>query len=698
MSDMTLVKVLETQVNESSTTTYDVGEQRERNMRYYSLQPLGNEIPGRSAYISPDVLDAVEGKKAIFSETFLSSREVVKFSNCPYPGEAEQKTAYVNKVFKRNKHAQLFRDGWHDAFVEKRMVVLAEWYRETKDQVVELQGTPAPMVNQQLQQMADQLVGVDDSQVQIQTMPSPQGPMQIVSGKLILELDDSYVKLTLVPQENYYRDPQATYVEDSMWTTVMEEIPRGTLINQGYDPDQIMGLTPEYRFRRDEEDFARKSHDQSWTAKQQTKRVTSQEQVSFYRTFTWLDEEDFDGVETPGFEPEPGFNLYEIHWAHGEILRWAPQEEGAEGAVAIRLADAHQFFEWTEMKIAHAENGMCTADIMAHVQKSNSGLKRLVYDNQQMRNSSRTLALTGALKNPRDLLDNKIGATIWTRDMSAVMPLPAPELSALTMNVIEMFKRDGEERSGLSSLAKGMNSDAVKYQNADDMIARLTNAGTRRVTAAARDFANTFLIPLSQFIVALGKENDKSQSMMEIAGQQVQIIPAQWNDTANEMDVAVALTPDEGAIMTQKLLTINGSLLQDPEMAQLYGLEQKHALYDMVYDFMGVSDTTRLLRSPQDPQFQQEMQQKAQQAQAMEAEAKQKGDAMFGVDLQGKQAQIQALQSKDKLEWSKFSWSQTDDMHDNMLQDEKQAWTQEIQQQEIDLERKQGRNVTVNNG
>ena len=102
---MRLVSTLETQVNESETTSFEVGEQRERNYRYYTLQPLGNEIPGRSQYISPDVLDAVEGKKAIFSETFLSARNAVKFANGKKPGEAEAKTAFKKR--RRELEAEL---------------------------------------------------------------------------------------------------------------------------------------------------------------------------------------------------------------------------------------------------------------------------------------------------------------------------------------------------------------------------------------------------------------------------------------------------------------------------------------------------------------------------------------------------------------------------------------------------------------
>ena len=226
-----LVRVLEEQVSESETSNYEVAQQRERSHRYYSMGPLGNEQRGRSHYISPDVLDAVEGKKAIFSETFLSSRDVVKFTRCDAQHEAEAKTAYVNKAFKRNQYERLFRDGWHDAFVAKRMIMLAEWFRDTKEQTANLQGVPMPMLAQQMQQMGVEIQDVDWSQVQSQQAPGPNGTIvEILSGPLTITVPDEFVKYTLIQPERYYRDPDAAYADQGQWETVEEDIPRGCLL------------------------------------------------------------------------------------------------------------------------------------------------------------------------------------------------------------------------------------------------------------------------------------------------------------------------------------------------------------------------------------------------------------------------------------------------------------------------------------
>ena len=139
-----LVKLLEAQVEESHTASFDVAEQRARNHRYYSMEPLGNEVKGRSKYISPDVQDAVEAKKAIFSETFLSDRDAVRFSGSKAEYEDDAKTAYVNKVFRKNKYERLFRDAFHDAFVAKRCVVLAEWVASTLQETIDIHFSEKP--------------------------------------------------------------------------------------------------------------------------------------------------------------------------------------------------------------------------------------------------------------------------------------------------------------------------------------------------------------------------------------------------------------------------------------------------------------------------------------------------------------------------------------------------------------------------
>ena len=81
---------------------------------------------------------------------------------------------------------------------------------------------------------------------------------------------------------------------------VAQDVHDGMLVNLGYDPEQVSNLKMDYRFRKSDEDGSRKAHDSSYQ-RQGKKRVASQEQVTWHRTWTWLQPDDF---EDAGFTEE----------------------------------------------------------------------------------------------------------------------------------------------------------------------------------------------------------------------------------------------------------------------------------------------------------------------------------------------------------------------------------------------------------
>lgn len=689
MSQTTLVSLLEALLNDDDLND-EVSEQRARNHRYYTLRPLGNEQKGRNHYVAPVVLDAVEHKKSVFATAYLSGRDPIKFKDCHYPHEAEAKTQYVRRQLNKNKYHRLFRDGWHNAFVAKKMVVLCDWAVEPDEQVINLNMTPAPMLNQMLQQYQGQIVDMDRSQLQVRTMPTPQGPVPVYTGPLTLYLEEGFNELTLVRPECWRRDPEASNIDESLWASYEREVARGMLIEEGFSADQVNDIQAEWSPKTRDEDSARRAHDGGqarWRLREN--RARSQETVVVHRTWVWLSDDDevWSDVSVD-FEPQ-GYALYEVYWTKGEVLRRRDQldEQGEiiqEGAAAIRRVDSIPAFEWVELPIAHADEGMCTADVMSGHQKVESTMKRLVLDNNQMRNNPDKMIMLGALKRPADVQSSSIGKNIFVRRENAIMPVPAADLDPSTGLVLQMLANDGERRSGTAEVSKGMSTDAVRYQNADSLIERMQSRGDMRTAMAVNDHAWTFWVPLMQHMVRNAMENDQSVDMMEIAGQQVPIAPSQWRDDNLEMEVDEALSPEQAIKLTQGFLTMHSIQSQDPKMQLSYGPEQAHALFDRVYELMGVSDTGAYMLAPSSQQYAQKAQQQAQQAQAQQQQQQQ---------LQG--FQMQMMQSQDQREWSKFQWGQTDDMADNTRADRKQRFDEWQSRQELQLEREQNRPVSV---
>jgi hypothetical protein len=327
---------------------------------------------------------------------------------------------------------------------------------------------------------------------------------------------------------------------------------------------------------------------------------------------------------------------------------------------------------------------MADADLTAHTQRTQSILKRLIIDNQNMRNTTRYEAVYSAIKNPRDLLDNRIGGVVWSNKPGSVVPLAAPELSPLTMQAIELLNQDGERRSGSTRLGKGLNQDALRYQNADGMVERLTNAGNRRIMRAARDYAQTLLVPLSNYVYRLGVQNDRKVSMVEVQGRFMPAAPQQWLDEDQNISVHTALTPDEAKKHGGTLLNLYQMMAQDPMLAPLFGMQQRHAMMDEIFDAFGVGDSSQFLGRPDDPQLQQQMQ--VQQQQQMQMAQRQ---------MAIEDTQINLAKSADRRAWQELDMKVTDTMADNLREDEKLEHEKEVDQEELEIERSQQRQVAV---
>ncbi len=120
----------------SANTANKLSAERERAMRYYLgdvSQDITSEV-GRSAAVSTDVSDTIEGLMPILMEIFCGGDEVVKFE--PVGPEdnkaAEQETDYVNHVFmQQNRGFLTLYSMIKDALLSKAGIVKVWW--ETRE-------------------------------------------------------------------------------------------------------------------------------------------------------------------------------------------------------------------------------------------------------------------------------------------------------------------------------------------------------------------------------------------------------------------------------------------------------------------------------------------------------------------------------------------------------------------------------------
>lgn len=685
IDDRRIVSSLEAFFIEAETIEgTEISEQRQTNHEYYALDNFGDEQEGRSKAQSADVLDSVESQKSFFMEAFGEGRRPLRFM--PEDGKdmtARLSTEYVTEIFlDDNDGFEFLRDSLHDAFVAKRCVAHLEWTEHFEESWEEFEGP---------EQQLDMILAQDDtaSTENFEYVDSKRG---IVKAMVVRDVDHSYPELCLIRPETYFRDPNVAYVRNAAFAGWHEDYQRRELIDQGFSSDEIMELRLEYRFRRNEEDAARKSHDSSWSRERRFHRNPEAEIVTLYCTYAYVDLTSYlSGGDMGDADSIDDTKLYKFYWSQGKLLTNPKTGEKYEEITEGEIGNI--FYEWTQYKISHAEHGLCDADLTKSLQWDKSHLRRLMIDNAAMTNTSRWKARHSFVKNPRELLQNKIGSIIWLKDMNALEPLDAQPLPQQTFQLEEKFDQEKENRTGMSRLAKGLNVDAIAKQNADSMVQRLTNASNRRVLRGVRDYAETFLKPILVRMHNLGVRYDRRERVINIAGQFIPIQPSKF-PIRRKMKVRTALTPDEGREEAMFLMMMHSQMKEDEELSMLYTADKRYQLISDVFDAHGYADASSYIKSPADPAVKQMAQMKQQ---------------MVEMQKQIAQMQQQADMAEGLRKWMETQNKISDTATDNMREDDKfqwdrYTWNKEFEEQkrmndaEIEIERTQNRAAAVGGG
>lgn len=612
LEESELLSLLERNLDAADTYTESlVGEQRDKSHRYYYGEPLGNEKPGRSQHISRDVFDAVESTKALLLDTFTADRRVVEFT--PETNEdieaARQATEFVNYLFYRqNNGFKILQDTLHDGLVSKLGVVKRWWdtrYTYVQEEFADLDEAQFVMMAQDpeveitvLNQTPIQPEMVDPMTGQV-VMPA----ITTYTGELKRRLNKSQVRVDNLEPEKLYISPRAKSLEDTDFVSYRYEKEIGELLEDGYDPEKVEELDEELDTYRDST-LGRDSYDEFSAETSMRDDHPNRSYVTIYESYIRIYDPEVDSRCT-----------YKVVHSRRTLLD-------------MEKVESHPFRGWCPFPIPHKAIGLSLADVTMDIQKSQSTLKRSVIDNAWLTNTSRWVANLSLVRNPRDLIDNKIGAVIDVNAMdpsSVVQPLATPQISPNIFTTMELLEQEKEARSGSSRMSKGMDSDVVSKQNSSDLITRYMNASNRRTMVMARNFAESFLKPLMFDLYRLAIENDTQPRMVQLSGKYVPIDPKQLRERT-EMDVAVALTPDARAAEARTLTMLDQMWTANPQdqtLGGMYQTQQRFALLARAVDLMGLKGGDKYLMSPMSPEYQQGQQQNQQQAEQQKQMAQQ---------------------------------------------------------------------------
>jgi len=323
-------------------------------------------------------------------------------------------------------------------------------------------------------------------------------------------------------------------------------------------------------------------------------------------------------------------------------------------------------------------------------------------DNVQRVNTGVRTANLSLIRNPSDLIENPIGGIIDTSDpVGAISVAAQPALSPATGALLEIFQTEREQRTGSSRLSRGLQTqDVLTHQNSADMINQLIDVSSDRPMMLARSFAELFLKPLLNDVWAIAVEEDVSLTI-EVNGRLTPVRVAQLPPSEG-LSVDVALTPDQGDTEARRVLTVHTMLAQDPQMAPLYGINERYRVYAHICGLLGMPVW---VKNPADPQVQQQMQQAQQKQAAMEQlqmQIAQKQLELREREVRVREAGVQIKAVDDQRKHAgaadKLNLDATKSAAKQNLDAQEFAWRRKLDVAEYALEDKQDRPVALGNG
>jgi hypothetical protein len=317
----------------------------------------------------------------------------------------------------------------------------------------------------------------------------------------------------------------------------------------------------------------------------------------------------------------------------------------------IEEVTEYPFEYWSALPIPHKFNGMSIADIVIPTQYTNSQIKRALTDYTLLTANPRYQTNLAMVNNARDLIDNRIGATISVNDVNqSIRPLDIPQISPGLFTLPEMLEQDKERVTGLSRMAQGVDSSAFSAQNHRDTIKEMTKAGSIKPSGIARNFAEMCLKKLMAAIYRLAMENETQEKIMRINGKYVPVNPGQWKERT-QLSVSVALTGDDGMKRAQQMLGIAGQMRNDPMASQLFGEGQTYAMYKDIMEEAGII-SPYYLENPNTTEFQQKKQQQAMAQQ--KAQQEQMAMTQAQLQLADKQITLTSQTNQAKMQLDKY--------------------------------------------
>lgn len=621
----------------------EISEARQKAMRDYLGQPLGNEIEGRSKVVSTDVQDVIESVMPDLIQIFTRSGEVVRFQpEGPEDEEfAEQATDYVNHIWNvDNPGFIIFYDWFKDALLQKLGVIKKWWDTSDKVERRKFSGLDDNAMMLLMEEQGVEIIehteywsqdaianGVpkDLSFDEADPMMVEMGRRHDVTAKRTMPRHR--VRIENVPPEEFLISRRARSLDSAPFLAHRTTPTQSDLIADGYDKEQIEGLPS-----GDDDEFSdektKRFSDEEGFADEEADKATRE--ITVYECYMRVDWDD-DGIAE--------LRKITVGGPQYEILKFKG------GELANEEVPDHPFSEITPVRMPHKVFGRSLAELVQDIAYIKTSIWRQLLDNMYNINNGRS-AISSKV-NLDDYLDNKVGAPIRIDDTSGnvgghILPIVTPSIGNHAFPLLEYVDTVRETRTGVNRLSQGLDPDALKSTASG--INQLLGRQQQRTLLIAQLFAFGVGRAFKK-ILRLVIENQDQERVIRLRNKWIPMDPRSWNA---DMDVTTDVglgrgTQDQQIVTMAKVVESTQGLiaLQGGVAGPFVYAHHVHNAYAKFYEAIGLRSAEPYLA----PLGQEESQQIAQQA------GQQPNPEMMKLEMEAKDAseKNQIAMTKEQL-------------------------------------------------
>jgi len=443
------------------------------------------------------------------------------------------------------------------------------------------------------------------------------------------------------------------------------------LIEEGYDEEQVKGLTSATSIQEDES----QSRDSVQENLSDDSLNTGTRKVRITEHYVRMN-----------YEGKGRSCLYMVVTGgdQGEILR-------KDGKEAIFPIDVIPFAAVTPVPIPHRFFGRSIADLVMDIQRIKTALLRGMLDNLYLHNNPRVeVAESHAGANTLDdLLVSRAGGIVRSKTPGGIAWQVVPDITGSVYPAMEYMDQTREMRTGVTKQGQGVDANALQNQSATAVNQVFTMAQAR-MKLIARIIAETGVKDIFSLLHATIRKHGGQSQTVKLRNKWVPIDPRQWK-TRNDMTINVGLgtggkaeqfAQTMGIANFQKELVLGGktNIVDDKKLYNTASLLAKIAGHKNANQFFNDPEEKDEQGQPKYPPAQPQPDPAIVKAQ-MDAQIKEKELAQRGQELTVK-AQIdqQADERKAQIE-------QVQAQADMATQDRKLQGEMALAQQKFELEK-----------